>query len=278
MTGVGPDTAALGNGDDFARRFASGERIEQPVAVVVAHPDDESLWSGSLLARLDAGLLIHVTDGAPFDMGDARRQGFRDREAYAAARAAEIDAALTALGVSVKRASFGVVDQRAVNGLAMIVDRLASELRRFAVVVTHPYEAGHPDHDACALAVGLAVQRLASAAEESPAIVEFACYNAFNGERRFGEFAGAPVVRAYERPLDPAERVRVADALAAHRTQRGVIGGWVPTHERWRAAPAYDFTRPPPGPALYDGFGWEITSERWCAVAAAAMNGQAPLA
>ena len=40
---------------DWPARLASGECIGERVAIVVAHPDDETLFCGTLLARLDAG-------------------------------------------------------------------------------------------------------------------------------------------------------------------------------------------------------------------------------
>ena len=64
----------------FARRLAAGEPIDEPVAVVVAHADDETLWCGSALPRLRNCRLIHLTDSAPRDMADANRLGIASRE------------------------------------------------------------------------------------------------------------------------------------------------------------------------------------------------------
>lgn len=253
----------------FAARFASGQPIVERVAVVVAHPDDETLWVGSLLPRLVNALLIHVTDGAPHDMADARRLGFATREDYAAVRAAELDAALALLGAAPERRAYGIADQDAMAGRAALVDRLADDLAGAAVVVTHPYEHGHPDHDTCAHAVRAAVDRLTEQDRPAPAIVEFACYHLRDGERRFGAFWPGEADE-HVRTLPDDERDRIAAALAAHASQAAVIDGWVPTHERWRAAPAYDFAAPAaPGGALYDGFGWAMTAARWRGMAAA---------
>src|SRR5690242_9330196 len=92
--------------------LASGTSINAPVAVVVAHPDDETLGLGARLARLRDFKLIHLTDGAPRDMRDARREGFSDRDEYAAARARELDRALHALHAQPrKRIGYDCVDQ-----------------------------------------------------------------------------------------------------------------------------------------------------------------------
>lgn len=244
--------------DDWARRLASGERIAERAAIVVAHPDDETLWTGALLARLGDAILIHVTDGAPDDMIDAHRLGFATRENYAAARAAELDAALDALGYRGDRRSYGVRDKEAVHHLPALIERLRVDLAGAAVVLTHPYEGGHPDHDACALAVARAT---------TAPIVEFACYCEHDGERHFACFWPGPP--EHIRAMASADAARIDTALRAHRSQADVFGAWRPTHERYRAAPAHDFTAPPPpDQALYDGFGWDLTSAEWRRVAA----------
>ena len=242
---------------NWPARLASGEPIAERVAIVVAHPDDETLFCGSLLSRLDDAVLIHVTDGAPDDMGDAHRLGFTTREAYACARAAELDAALRLLGYTGERRAYGVRDKDAVHHLGTIAARLRDDLAGAAVVITHPYEGGHPDHDACALAV----------ARAAPCpVVEFACYCEHDGGRHFGRFwPGTP---EHTRAIAPAEAARIEAALRAHATQAAVFGDWRPSHERWRTAPAHDFAAPPPPDrALYDGFGWSLTSHAWRSIA-----------
>jgi N-acetylglucosamine malate deacetylase 2 len=237
----------------LAQRLASGERIADPVAVVVAHPDDESLWLGTALLRLESATLIHLTDGASEDLADAARLGFATREAYAEARAAEIEAALAALGAAPRRLAYGYVDQSLVEHLPELIKRLRTDLAGMAGVLTHPYEGGHPDHDTASLAV-----RRAFKGE----IVEFACYHQRDGERVFGRFWAGE--EEHRRALSDDERGSVASAIAAHRTQAEVIGDWRPVEERWRSAPAYDYAAPPPpGAALYDGFGWALTSAAW---------------
>src|SRR6185437_14900327 len=102
--------------------LAAGAPIGSPVAVVVAHPDDETLGLGSRLARLRDFKLIHLTDGAPRDMRDAQREGFFDRDAYARTRARELDRALHALHAEPReRIGYGCVDQEAVESLPDVV-------------------------------------------------------------------------------------------------------------------------------------------------------------
>src|SRR5690606_6874416 len=85
---------------DLLARLAERGDIDAPVVMVVAHPDDEILGLGSRLARLRNLTIIHLTDGAPRDMRDARREGFDSWRDYAAARRAELARALAAIGAS----------------------------------------------------------------------------------------------------------------------------------------------------------------------------------
>lgn len=243
----------------FTAKLASGEPIDEPVAVVVAHADDETLWTGAALSRLRNCRLIHLTDSAPRDMADAGRLGIGSREEYAALRARELDRALVELDAAPERFGYGVPDKEAVEHLPELIERLGTDCAGVAAIITHPYEGGHPDHDAAALAVRVAAERIGQ-----PALAEFACYRLVGGERVWAEFAPDPSAPEHRRTLSPFERGRIDRALAAHASQATVFGPWRPELERWRDAPAYDFTRPPPGDAvLYDGFGWQLTSERW---------------
>lgn len=251
--------------------IAAGERIAAPIALVVAHPDDETVGLGSRLRSFAALRLIHLTDGAPRDLADARRAGFADRASYAAARAAELDAALRALDTRpVLRRHYGLPDQEIVFHLGALVERLTADLTGSAAVITHSYEHGHPDHDSAALAVALACARLGEAA---PARLEFASYHLAWGQEVFGAFWTVPEAPERRIPLTPAEQAKKQAAIACHATQAAILARFPLATERLRPAPAYDFTQPaPPGAALYDRFGWKMTAATWRQEAARALQ------
>ena len=246
-------------------RLARGQGIEKPVALVVAHPDDEVVGLGSRLACFDRLTLIHLTDGSPRDAADARRAGFEDRDAYAAARAAELEAALQTLEVQARRIRYSVPDQETAYHLPEIVARLRIDLAEVAAVFTHPYEHGHPDHDSAALAVRLA-------APDRPCF-EMAFYHAAPSGSRFGVFWPDPDSPEAEIHLSPDEQAMKCEALACFATQQETLGQFGVTTERLRPAPDYDFTAPAlPGAALYEQWGFRETAADWRSWAARALG------
>lgn len=198
-------------------------------------------------------------------MSDARRAGFATRGAYARARALELDRALRAAQIiPARRRAVGMTDQEAVEHLPQLLALMEEELRGAAAVITHPYEGGHPDHDACAFIVQCACERLRAAGRAAPVRLEFASYHARDGAQATGIFWPAAGCAERTIPLDPPQLARKRAAVAEFATQKEVIMAFPLDPERVRRAPRYDFTRPPPpGDVLYDRFGWRMKGELW---------------
>ncbi|MDB6088016.1 MAG: hypothetical protein JWN85_800 [Gammaproteobacteria bacterium] len=262
------------SGQAISAQLARGEVIAEPVAVVVAHPDDEIISLGGSLARLKRLRLVHLSDGAPRDMEDAHREGFSTAREYAAARQRELYEALRVSGAAPESCSAeNCPDKEVVAYLSRTTRRLADVLTQVHAVITHPYEHGHPDHDATAFAVHAACQLLRRRHTRVPPILELTSYHVRDGQIIRGEFWPDPFRHEDVNVLSHAERTLKARAVDCFVTQRAVLGEFPLAVERTRVAPLYDFTRPaPPGVAFYDLLGWSLTSEEWRRQAARASE------
>lgn len=257
----------------FLERLAQGERIAERVVVVVAHPGDEVLAAGSRMDRMEDLTVVHITDGSPRDMEEARRLGFDTREDYAAARRREVVAAMEALGAEAELRCYWHPDKESILHGAAILDELAEELDGAAAVVTHAYDHSHPDHDTAALCVSLAVARLRGAGRPAPDVFEFPALGMHGGQAVLGRFVPLPSAPETVLPMSPTDQTRRRAALAAHRSQPKVTALADDWEERLRPAPPYDFRGSAPnGVAWYDRLGWTTTLAMWRAHADALLD------
>ncbi len=248
--------------------------------VVLAHPDDEVLAVGGRLERLMESRFVCLTDGVPLDGKDALHHGFAGLDDYRMARRHELQAAFELAGLNREtcardvalagRTERYVSDQTAAFWLTNLTRSLASEIRSFQpeAILTHPYEGGHPDHDACAFAVHGAVRLLGG----SVPLVEAPFYHATLQGLETGTFLpGGPAISIDE--LSPEEQQRKRERLACFVSQRETLGSFGTEREVYRPAPAYNFTLPPHDGALYyEGFPWGMSGGHFCALAANALQ------
>jgi LmbE family N-acetylglucosaminyl deacetylase len=146
---------------EIARAPEEGMRARRRLLVLAAHPDDESLGASAALGRCATSAVAFLADGAT---RDARfRPGWSgSRETYAQARRQEGLAALALVHVPPDSIFWmGGTDQETIYELDRLITRFADIIAQFApeVVITHPYEGGHPDHDAAALVASAAIGR-----------------------------------------------------------------------------------------------------------------------
>jgi LmbE family N-acetylglucosaminyl deacetylase len=239
----------------------TGSDAPPTTLLIVAHPDDESIGAGARLAELGEAWVTYVTDGSPRNPEVARRHGFDTRQAYAEQRRREAQAALAIAGIREERIDcLNVMDGEASLRLVELCLRIADLIDRLRpnVIVTHPYEGGHTDHDATAFAVHLACGVLRREGVKPPAVFEMTSYNAVTGERVVQEFLPhrrADLDRRQLR-LGVGQREMKERMYACFETQQGVLRGFDTSVEKFRPAPRYVFTRPPHAGVLnYERYG-----------------------
>jgi N-acetylglucosamine malate deacetylase 2 len=261
--------------DEILAQSAGGSAAKR-VAVIVAHPDDEAIGAGALLRGLPTATIVHVTDGAPADPEYARRKGFDSREAYATARRTEVVASLGVIGIGAEQIrGLGFVDGEAAWRLVDVcraVIEILDELRP-DVILTHPYEGGHSDHDSTAFAVHLAAGILQCEGCIAPVLLELTSYHNYNGRRRLFDFlpSGDQIVRTLRLSAD--SRQLKQRMLGEFHSQRDLLRAFPIRVERFRQAPRYLFTVPPhEGELDYERRCKHITGAEWRAQAERALE------
>lgn len=212
------------------------------VAIVTAHPDDETLAFGAVMKRLNGVRMVLATDGSPRDMQAQRRLGFESVAAYRDARHAELIAAIGLAGVPASALTrLELPDKEAAANLGVFAARLREVFanHRIRAVLTHAYEGGHPDHDAVAAAVALAARGT------DIEVVELPFYRSRDGRFAVQSFVPIDDIPIVETRLTEEEAAHKLAMVACYPSQVALLQGFRPRFERFRPMPDYDFTRPP---------------------------------
>jgi N-acetylglucosamine malate deacetylase 2 len=252
------------------RFIAGGIQGDHPtVMIIVAHQDDESVGAGSRLCTLTDAYVVHVTDGAPRNPLVAQRYGFATREEYAEARWNELVRAMEIAGVPQDHLiHLGYADGDAAYRMVDLVMDVAELIDTYApdIIITHPYEGGHTDHDATAFAVHMACGVLRREGLQPPAVLEMTSYHDRNGNRVVHEFLpheradkGHRLVKLSEKEQDLKQKM-----FECFTTQQVVLNTFSTAIEKFRPAPRYVFTEAPhEGLLNYEKYGDPQLGARW---------------
>jgi LmbE family N-acetylglucosaminyl deacetylase len=248
-----------------------------PRAVIfAAHPDDDVVGLGArLLTHGEGTSVTYLSDGAPINPRFFREAGFQSRAEYAVARSREARAALGLVGIPGYRIiELGLPDQTLSYELLELTGRVVSVMVELQpeIVLTHPYEGGHPDHDAAAFAVQSAVRTLEAHGIVPPALLEFTSYHRQGDYLVYGRFA--PHLQLPQRTLQlgPEARDMKRAMLRCHASQTPVLCQFPLDSESFRVAPRYDFESPPSCPVHYDQVDWGVSGTRFNHLARNALS------
>jgi LmbE family N-acetylglucosaminyl deacetylase len=272
---VSPPTFTL----PFFRSRSAARNYEAPsILLIAAHPDDETIGAGALIARLKNVRILHVTEGSPSNPSDAIGAGFTTREQYALARSREARRALAMAGIFEGAiANLCYVDQEVSFHMEALIACIRAVIAEETpeIILTHAYEGGHPDHDAVAFACHMAQRMQRARNRQSCSLVEFTGYHAKDGALNTYEFLPNAHSTAHRYYLDAEEQLLKMKMLSAFQTQTETLRPFLPPRvEVFRTAPPYDFTRPPHGGKLfYENFHWGVDGAAWRKLASQTMQG-----
>lgn len=259
-----------------ARLFGTGDL--NPItrcSVIVAHPVDEIVGAGCLISKLVHVTVLHVTNGTPPDLESLGAAGV-DPSQYAEARKQECVSALAMANVPEDRVvGLDVPDHCASQYLTELSKKIASFLQQSGadIVVTHPYEGGHPDHDATAFATHAAIRLLKEGGLKPPALFEMALHPSSDFIARVPEFLPGADGEMTTLLLDERSTELKRRMFECFETQKDSLQASPFGPERFRKRGEYDFAAlPAEGKLHYENFDWAPSRQEWQSLAHRALD------
>lgn len=194
--------------------LGSASRLSAPgptdqLLVLAAHPDDETLGAGGLIAAAAAaGARMRVVVASDGEASHPHSPTHRP-DHLAQVRRAELTAAMTALDPRIVPTFLGLPDGRLDEHLGTLTRYLASRLDGCTHLATPWVDDAHPDHEACARAAAGAVRGRTSIQHWQFPIWAW----------HWAGPADLPWARLRCLDLDPDGLARKQAALACHRSQ-----------------------------------------------------------
>ena len=141
------------------------------------------------------------------------------------------------------------------------------------IVVTHPYEGGHPDHDATAFATHAAIRLLAEGGLKPPALFEIALHPSSDFKARVPEFLPGGDGETTTLLLDDQSRELKRRMFECFETQKESLQVSPFGPERFLKPGEYNFAAPPvSGKLHYENFDWAPSGREWQSLANRALN------
>ena len=231
--------------------------------------------AGCLISKLSDVKVLHVTTGAPAPPDTSDEHGFKNISAYAEARKNESLAALSVANVPNEHVvDLNIPDHAASLCLPKLARRIAGFLQQSKtdIVVTHPFEGGHPDHDATAFATHAALRLMKDAGLKPPVVFEMALHPSPDFRTKVPEFLPGPEGEITTLLLDERARELKRRMFDCFETQREELRASPVGPERFRKTLEYDFTELPNGcTPYYETFDWAMTGSEWRGLARTAL-------
>jgi N-acetylglucosamine malate deacetylase 2 len=217
----------------------AAEPFRRPL-IFVAHPDDETLACAGLLQRVETSLVVFATDGTPAGFGLERKYG--SLKTYTELRFQEASRALShVLSASFRwltRADGSYFEDMHVYEE---LSEAASSLRAIAAsfspdaIVSHTYEGGHIDHDACSFLAMNVAGVLSLKRFEFP--MYWTDASGHTVQQKFRDTrAGWSAGNVMESQLSETEIECKKAMMAEYRTQKGTVSAFDPGVEMFRLA------------------------------------------